>query len=61
MASGFSTVQASFRGVPFANTTENVEPNWVLLDVNNTETNQSLVKWQAGSVVLPLLNNGQQI
>ena len=60
-AIGFATVVGNFRIITFSNTIENVEPHWVLLAVINTDTNQALVKWQAGNVVLPLPDNGQQI
>ena len=60
-SSQFTTPVRNFRTVPFLNTIENIEPNWVLLAALNTDTSQAVVKWQAGGVVLPLPEDGQQI
>ena len=60
-SSQFSTLAGNVRIVPVLNTTENIEPNWALLAALNADTNQAVVKWQAGGVVLPLPETGQQI
>ena len=47
--------------VAFQNITETPAPNWVLLCVVFTDAGQQVIRWQAGSVVLPIPISGQQI
>jgi hypothetical protein len=60
-STSFSTLVGNFRVVSYLSTVDNIDPSWVLLAVLNTDASQALVKWQAGGVVLPLPDNGQQI
>ena len=52
---------AQFRVVNFQNTTETPGPNWVLICATFTDAGQQVIRWQAGGVVLPLPETGQQI
>ena len=56
-----NTLVSNFRLVPLTSTIENMEPHWVLVAVVNSEANHTQVKWQPGSVVLPLPDIGHQI
>ena len=60
-STSISTLVGNFRVISTLNTVDNIDPSWVLLAVLNTDASQALVKWQAGGVVLPLPDNGQQI
>ena len=50
-----------FRVVQYLSTTETPAPNWVLIGVAFTDAGQQVIRWQAGSVVLPIPDSGQQI
>ena len=50
-----------FRVVAVQSTTETPGPNWVLICVAFTDAGQQVIRWQAGSVVLPIPDSGQQI
>ena len=60
-STSISTLVGNFRVISTLNTVDNIDPSWVLLAVLNTDASQALVKWQAGGVVLPPPDNGQQI
>ena len=59
--SPFTSQPGQFRVVAFQSTTETPAPNWVLICVAFTDAGQQVLRWQAGSVVLPLPDAGQQI
>ena len=50
-----------FRVAIYQSTTETPCPNWVLICVAFTDAGQQVIRWQAGSVVLPIPDSGQQI
>jgi hypothetical protein len=50
-----------FRVVTFQSITETPAPNWVLICTMFTDAGQQVIRWQAGSVVLPLPDVGHQI
>ena len=59
--STLSSQPGQFRVVLYQSTTETPAPNWVLICVAFTDAGQQVIRWQAGSVVLPLPDSGQQI
>ena len=50
-----------FRVVQYLSTTETPAPNWVLICVAFTDAGQQVIRWQAGSIVLPIPDAGNQI
>ena len=63
-ATGFGSlwyVVGQFRVVLYQGTTETPAPNWVLICITFTDAGQQVIRWQAGSVVQPLPDSGQQI
>ena len=59
--STFTSQPGQFRVVSFQSTTESPGPNWVLICITFTDAGQQVIRWQAGSVVLPIPDSGQQI
>ena len=59
--SPFTSQPGQFRVVAFQSTTETPAPNWVLICVAFTDAGQQVIRWQAGSVVLPIPTTGQHI
>ena len=49
------------RVVLYQSTTETPAPYWVLICVTVTDAGQQVIRWQAGSVALPIPDSGQQI
>ena len=47
--------------VLYQSTTETPAPNWVLICVAFADAGQQVIRWQAGSVVLPIPGSGQQL
>jgi hypothetical protein len=47
--------------VAFQNITETPAPNWVFICAVFTDAGQAVIRWQAGSVVLPIPPSGQHM
>ena len=47
--------------VQYLSATETPGPTWVLICIAFTDAGQQVIRWQAGSVVLPIPDSGQQI
>ena len=60
-SSTFTSQPGQFRVVLYQSTTETPAPNWVLICVAFTDAGQQVIRWQAGSVVLPIPDSGHQI
>ena len=59
--SGSASQPGQFRVVAFQSTTETPGPSWVLNCVASTDAGQQVIRWQAGSVALPIPDGGQRI
>ena len=59
--STFTSQPGQFRVVAFQSTTETPGPSWVLICVAFTDAGQQVIRWQAGSVVLPIPDSGHKI
>ena len=57
----FGTVTSNFRLITYLNSTENVQPSYVLVAHIFTDAGQAVVKWHAGNVAIPIPNENQQI
>ena len=60
-SSTFTSQPGQFRVVQYLGATETPGPNWVLICAAFTDGGQQVIRWQAGSVVLPIPDSGQQI
>jgi hypothetical protein len=60
-SSTFTSQPGQFRVVQYLSTTETPGPNWVLICASFTDAGQQVIRWQAGSVVLPIPDAGHQI
>ena len=49
-----------FRVVLYQSITETPGPTWILICVTFTNAGQQVIRWQAGSVALPIPDSGQQ-
>ena len=59
--SSFNSLPGQFRVVSYLNTIEVPAPNWVFICGAFTDPGQQVIRWQPGSVVLPIPSDGHQI